>query len=627
MVSESASPSGLSAGLVNWYKGSSTLTRRCLWLLVYTLGAIVFGAYLRASFSGDGCGQNWPNCGDGSNQIVQLTGTTKAMIESLHRVSAQIILPLSFVLALWGRKRFPEQNATTKWLWWSVFFSITEGLVGFALVKFGLTAYKDSVHRTVVMSVHLFNTFLLLASMTGAVASSAMKERPKLEGQGGVGALLGFAGLCSFVLGISGAISALGTMLRTHDDVLAQALKPTADYLDRLRVLHPFIAVSTGAFLVLACGLIAYWRPTPQVRMGAKIMLGLYAFQFVFGLVNIWVKAPIAMQMAHLLLADVVWVTLIGMGYIALAQPTEEVTNHEKAPEEKPEKLSAKELLKVYIALTKPRIISLLLFTTVTAMFAAAKGWPGGWLIFWVMLGGYCSAGAANTINMIIERDTDGDMPRTSKRPTVTKVISTAHTTWFAAVLTVFSFTALWVAANLLAALLSLAGLLTYVIIYTMMLKRRTWQNIVWGGAAGCFPPLVGWAAVTGDLNPLALCLFGIVFMWTPVHFWALALLIKDDYAAAGIPMLPVVKGDRATVVQIMFYGLLTAIVSSIPLAQKQVGWLYFATVIALNFGLLVRCVSLLRTEAKPQARSLFKFSMAYLALLFLMVAIDRSVL
>lgn len=595
-----------------------------LLLVGYSILAILYGAYVRASFSGDGCGTNWPNCGQ-ANFLP--SGSLKSFIEFSHRVSAQLILPLTVGLYWFTRAKKPEYKETQRWLLWATFFTLVEGAVGAGLIKFGLTAYKDTVHRTFAMSLHLVTTFALLASLAFAALSSVYKERVEFKGQGAVLSIFSFGAFWTVILGISGAISALGTMLRVHDQVLEQALRPTADYLDRLRVAHPFVAVAALVSIVVCAGLVSAIRPYPMVRKASRVLLGLFAVQMACGLLNIWIKAPVWMQVIHLLLADLIWMALVSVGYFALT--AEKASLPEKQEEEAPElpKPSPRELVKAYVAVTKPRIISLLLFTTVTAMFAAAKGWPGGSLLLWVMVGGYCSAGAANAINMIIDRDIDGSMDRTAKRPTVTQIIPTRNVAIFATILTVGSFSMLWAAANLLAALMSLAGLLTYVVLYTMMLKRRTWQNIVWGGAAGCFPPLVGWAAVTNQLNPLALCLFGIIFMWTPVHFWALALLIKDDYAAAGVPMLPVVRGDRATVVQITFYGILTALVSAIPLAQREVGWLYLGTIVILNFGLLARCFTLLRTEDRDHARQLFKFSMAYLALLFLMIAVDRAVL
>ena len=283
-------------------------------------------------------------------------------------------------------------------------------------------------------------------------------------------------------------------------------------------------------------------------------------------------------------------------------------------------------IIKDYISLTKPKVISLLLFTTLTAMFAAARGWPGFWLLIAVAVGGYMSAGAANTINMVIDRDIDKAMKRTSKRPTVTQHISSRNALLFGLALELGSFTILWSCANLLSAMLALAGLAFYVVIYTLILKRRTWQNIVIGGAAGSFPPLVGWAAVTNQISPLAWYLFAIIFVWTPVHFWALALMIKEDYARAGVPMLPVVRGDRVTVIQILLYAVLTAVVSLMPVLQPHVGWAYLGVAVVLNTVLLVRCLQLYFANDRPHAVRLYKYSMVYLALLFLAFAIERVV-
>ena len=208
----------------------------------------------------------------------------------------------------------------------------------------------------------------------------------------------------------------------------------------------------------------------------------------------------------------------------------------------------------------------------------------------------------------------------------MTQSIPSKKVLLFSFILATGAFGLLWTVANLLAAVLALSGLVFYVVVYTMMLKRRTWQNIVVGGAAGAFPPLVGWAAVTNDLPPLALYLFAIIFVWTPVHFWALALLLKDEYAAAGVPMLPVVKGDRNTVIQIGMYAVITFAVSLIPFLLPQVGWIYAGTAVILNVILLYLCFQLYRQTSRPRASKLFHYSMVYLAILFLMLAIDRAV-
>lgn len=278
-----------------------------------------------------------------------------------------------------------------------------------------------------------------------------------------------------------------------------------------------------------------------------------------------------------------------------------------------------------YFLLTKPQVISLLLFTTLMAMFIAAGGWPGLGLFVVVLVGGYMAAGSANAFNMVIDRDIDGRMKRTAKRPTVTDKISTRDAAIFATVLMVLSFALLWWGANLTAALMAMAGLGWYVLIYTLYLKRRFWSNIVIGGAAGAFPPLVGWAAVTGDLSLFAWYLFLIIFFWTPVHFWALSLMIKDDYAAAGIPMLPVVRGERETAYQICLYAILTAVIALIPVLMGELRWFYLVVALLLNGLLLMRSLRLYQTLERSWILSLYKYSMLYLALLFVAMAIDRA--
>lgn len=284
-----------------------------------------------------------------------------------------------------------------------------------------------------------------------------------------------------------------------------------------------------------------------------------------------------------------------------------------------------------YITLTKPKVISLLLFTTMGAMFIAAKGFPG-WIPFLGMLvGGFMSPGAAGVFNMIYDRDIDVKMKRTAKRPTVTATISTKNALIFGITLAVLSFIIIALTSNLLAAWLSWAGIVFYVVIYTMWLKRSTWQNIVIGGAAGAIPPLVGWAAVTGELSVLAWCLFVLIFMWTPVHFWALALMIQDDYKAVGIPMAPTVIGDKATVIQMLMYAILTFITTIIPFVLGEFSWTYLVVTVILNVVLTARTFKLYRfvnagnKVDRAAALPLYKYSMLYLALLFMVMSVDRA--
>ena len=284
-----------------------------------------------------------------------------------------------------------------------------------------------------------------------------------------------------------------------------------------------------------------------------------------------------------------------------------------------------------YLTLTKPRVISLLLLTTVGAMFIAAEGYPGTWMLLGLLVGGYMSAGAAGVYNMVYDRDIDGRMRRTAMRPTVTNVVPSVRALAFAIALTIGSFVIILVSSNLLAALLSWAGIAFYVIIYTIWLKRTTWQNIVIGGAAGAIPPLVGWAAVTGELSLLAWLLFALIFLWTPVHFWALALMIQHDYEEVGIPMAPSVIGERATVMQMAMYALLTMMLTVIPFALAEFSWVYLMAALALNLVLALRVVRLFMVAQrgvaidKQTALPVYKYSMLYLALLFLSMAIDRA--
>lgn len=282
-------------------------------------------------------------------------------------------------------------------------------------------------------------------------------------------------------------------------------------------------------------------------------------------------------------------------------------------------------LLRDLVTLTKPRIISLLLVTTVCAMFAAEQGVPGGWLILWTVVGGYLSAGGANTINQYVDRDIDAVMGRTDRRPIVAGRISAAAALWFGIGLVVASVLVLGFLATWLAAGLSLVGVALYVGLYTLWLKRTTIHNIVIGGAAGAVPPLVGWAAVTGDLTFGAVLLFAIVFVWTPPHFWALALMIRKDYTDAGVPMLPVVYGEQATRLQVLLWTLVMLGTTLLPYAAGA-GVLYLVGALVLGLPFLWMAVQLWRgDDRRAWAAITFHYSLLYLALLFVVVAVDAA--
>ena len=290
-----------------------------------------------------------------------------------------------------------------------------------------------------------------------------------------------------------------------------------------------------------------------------------------------------------------------------------------------PRDAASKPTWRAYVELTKPRIIELLLITTVPAMVVAADGWPGTWLVIATLIGGTLSAGGANAINQVIDRDIDALMRRTSGRPLPTARVGPRAALVFGIVLGVAGFGWLWATTNLLAAALSTAGLLFYVLVYSMYLKRRTTQNIVIGGAAGATPALVGWAAVTGSLALPAWIMFAIIFFWTPPHFWALSLRYRRDYRAAGVPMLPVVAGQPATLDQIFLYSLVVAGVSLLLIPAVPMGLIYVAAAVTLGLILIYGAVRL--KQEPDKAMRYFGYTNVYLAGVFVAMAVDRLVL
>ena len=284
-----------------------------------------------------------------------------------------------------------------------------------------------------------------------------------------------------------------------------------------------------------------------------------------------------------------------------------------------------------YLALTKPRIIELLLVTTFPTMFLAQRGLPPLWLIATTLVGGTLSAAAANTLNCYLDRDIDSVMHRTKNRPLVTGAISPPAAVRFGAALTVISTLWLGLLVNWLSAALSLGAIVLYVGLYTMLLKRRTSQNIVWGGAAGCMPVLIGWSAVTNSLAWPALVLFMTIFLWTPPHYWPLSMRFKDEYAAAGVPMLPVVAHDAAVARQVVLYSWATVAMSLTLVPIASMGWIYLIAAVLSGGVFLLEAHGLLKRAEAPEnvtvaslkPMRLFHYSISYLTVLFVAVAVD----
>ncbi len=284
-------------------------------------------------------------------------------------------------------------------------------------------------------------------------------------------------------------------------------------------------------------------------------------------------------------------------------------------------------VLSAYVALTKPRVIELLLVTTIPAMFLAARGIPDLGLVVITLLGGAMAAGSANALNCVADSDIDAVMDRTKSRPLVSYSVPRSHALIFGIALSVASFAVLGLGANLVAAGLALAATLFYVFVYTLLLKRRTSQNIVWGGAAGCMPVVTGWAAVSGTVDWPAVVMFGVVFLWTPPHFWSLAMKYRDDYERAGVPMLPVVATPRQVSARILAYSWAT--VACTLLLFPVTSWIYIASAILVGATFLIMAQRLhasVRRGDDVNPMKLFHLSNSYLTVLFVAIAVDAAV-
>ena len=295
---------------------------------------------------------------------------------------------------------------------------------------------------------------------------------------------------------------------------------------------------------------------------------------------------------------------------------------------------SLDESIRTYIELTKPRIVILLVFTCVTSMIVGANGLPRPDIILFTILGGIFSAGGSSAINQYIDREMDAKMMRTARRPIPSGRIEPINALVFGLAMVAWSVLVLGVFVNWLAAGLALLGAVYYVVLYTLILKRNTVVNIVIGGGAGAIPVLVGWAAATGTLDPQAFILFAIVFYWTPPHSWALAIMVNKDYAAANVPMMPVARGEEVTRYQILFYSIQLMIITLIPglllfipQSPTMLEWIYVLFALLLGSGLVWMSVQLIKNADKATARAVYKYSSAYLALLFMAMILDRFVM
>jgi heme o synthase len=599
-----------------------------------TYALVIVGALVRVTGSGMGC-PDWPLC---HGQVIPSVDDGRAWIEWVHRTLAAVIGLLALALVATAVRDYRHRREI---LWPAVgvlAVTVFQALLGKLTVDTGNDA--DAV------TAHLATAMVLLALLTYLGVRARYPERwgP------GVGQrftlLIAFCAAAVYALLLFGArvTGTPGASLAFPDWPLFDgsllprfaADAPIAAQ-QMTHLLHRVAAAIVGLVL-LATAWVAWgrgrrggWVPEAGREVLTALVssaLALYAVQVVVGGLQIMTRLAPWSTALHLALAAAIWALLVATVTYAYCEAraagTPErlgIPGGEPRADTPEPRLADK--LRAYVALTKPRIVELLLVTTVPAMVLAARGIPRLDLVAWTLLGGALAAGSANAINQYLERDIDGLMSRTRRRPLPAHRVEPENALLFGLALGVVAFAELAVLVNLLAASLALLAIAFYVVVYTILLKRSTPQNIVIGGAAGSLPPVIGWAAVTGDVTLPALLLFAIVFHWTPPHFWALSLRLARDYRAAGIPMLPVVRGVAATARQILAYSVVLVGLTVLFAAVAGMGLLYLAGAIGLGAVFLYQAVAMWREGTERRAISLYRYSTTYLAALFGLIALD----
>lgn len=579
-------------------------------LLVLSLVLVVLGGVVRTTGAGDAC-PDWPLC---HGRWIP-PAEPLVLLEWSHRLVAAVVGVWVLGAVVWAHRLGPSATPLRGPAWAALGLVVLQALLGGATVLGGLAAW--------LVVLHLGTALLFLASLVvlwqRASGTRAPARDPASRSFRGA-VLTALLALYVLIL-LGGYVGASGAGLACPDWPLCRGAvlpPPEPGVLEHFahRLWAVLAAVLLGSLVARAR------RDRPDLRGLAHGAAVLYGVQIFVGWLNLLSGLHFAVVSAHLGLAAVLWAVLVALLVRASCEPV--------AASARAEVRAAagwRAAVSDYVALTKPRIVVLLLVTTLCSLVVAERGQPSVLVVLATLLGGALAAGAANALNCVLDRDVDAVMQRTrDRRPVAAGRISPGRAVAFAAALGAAGFWVLWRGANLLAATLAMAGLAFYVGVYTLWLKRSTPQNIVIGGAAGAVPPLVAWAAVTGRVELPAWVLFAVVFLWTPPHFWTLSLNLKDDYAAAGIPMLPVVRGDAETARQVFRYTVATVATTLLLVPAAGLGWLYGAAAVGLGVGFVRRAWSLWRGRGE-NAGSVYRYSLAYLALLFGAMVADRFVL
>ncbi|MDQ3492210.1 MAG: heme o synthase [Chloroflexota bacterium] len=617
--------------------------------VVATFILVVIGAITRGTGSGLGC-PDWPLC---YGQLLPPLGDDAAWIEWSHRTWAATVGLLVVAVAFVALRHHRGDRSLVLASMGAVALTGFQAWLGKITVETGNAGEWVTAHLATAMVLLVLLTFVAIRSQyPRSLARGGDSQRLTL--------VLAFTSASVYALLLFGShVTATGAALVYLDWPFFQgellplfAADPAVAALQMSHFLHRFVAAVVA--VIVGWAFILVWRATRRDRatglggaQGRQILLGLvgtatalYAVQIIVGALQIFTRlAPWAVAL-HLALGALIWALLAAATMISYYEArtssqlrpgdggrsagADDVTSPDGgAVVVQGTRTTWRERVGAYVALTKPRIIELLLVTTVPAMVLAARGIPPLDLVFWTLLGGTLAAGSANAINCYLDRDIDLLMSRTRKRPLPAHRVAPEDALVFGLALGVVAFAVLAFLVNLVAAFLTLLAIGFYVVVYTMLLKRNTHQNIVLGGAAGALPPVIGWSAVTGDIGLPSLVLFAIVFYWTPPHFWALSMNLAKDYEAAKVPMLPVTHGVRETTRQIGLYSVLMVALTLIFFAVAERGFIYLAGALLLGGIFLFQVFAMWRDGTDKRAMRVYRYSITYLSALFALLVVD----
>jgi heme o synthase len=577
---------------------------------------IVFGVVIRTS-QGGGC-PDWPTC----YGAVTPPADPAALPDYLHRVASGIAFLLLVVATWWSRREHPGVRVIYRPLQAAVGLLAVQIILG-ALSGLGVSSSAGSLHLALALIVQSL-------ALAGAVTGFMHKRLPLSSSftfwKAPFTRLSLITGAAVLLLLISGSlVASSGGVDVCQGWPLCNGRFVPASLEELLHLGHRFLTGLTGILMIGL--LLRAWR-TQRTQIAvlttATATVTLFFAQSLMGAVNAAEDYPAYLIGLHTATAVAIWagiVVLITLAGFSGRSNVDEAADVAAFPERR-----LKQLLVDFFMLTKPIVVALLLVTTFAGMVIGAQDWPSPHIVFWTLLGGFLAAGGSGAINQYIDREDDARMQRTARRPIPSGRLTAGEGLAFGVAISLASFFLMTAFVNFLAALLTLAGIIYYVVLYSLLLKKLTVQNIVIGGGAGAIPPLVGWAAATGSLTIPSLLLFAVVFMWTPPHFWALAIVRRADYARAGVPMLPVVRGQAEARWQVFLYTVeLVALTLLLPLLGLG-GSIYFVSAVVLGGLLLMSAYRVWRQEGNKIAWKMYRHSSMYLAFLFLALMIDRLI-